>query len=192
MCISLGSYISVGPAPFLLCLCPSWHSLSASPFLFLPSLCPLNMCSLFWHWIISHWSNENRAVAVVWSAWKQAVILASQIVAKSRPPLKYVVYDRLLLNKGLGISLDNFVPYSRVLLAHFQEPHSPTVDETELIQYVLCWSANTQGRTLVTQFILLCLPLSTSTFSGDNQYKLEEEWTFAGWPLRKQVTRKWP
>lgn len=96
------------------------------------------MCSLFWSWIISHWANENRAVAVVWSAWKQAGILAPRIVAESRPPLKNVVYDRLLLDKGLKIYLDHFVPYSQVVLIHFQETRSPTVDEMELIQYVLC------------------------------------------------------
>lgn len=59
-------------------------------------------------------------------------------MAKTRPPLKNEVYDRLLLNKGLKIYLDHFVPYSQVVLVHFQETHSPTVDETELIQYVLC------------------------------------------------------
>lgn len=89
--------------------------------------------------------------------------------------MKNEVYDRLLLSKGLKIYLDHFVPYTRVVLVHFQETHSPTVDETELMQYVLCWSGDTQGRIWITQFILLCLPLSTSTFSRDNQYKLEEE-----------------
>lgn len=57
-------------------------------------------------------------------------------MAKGGPPLKNVVDDRLLLNKGLKI--DHFVPYTWVVLVHFQETRSPTVDETELIQYVLC------------------------------------------------------
>lgn len=59
-------------------------------------------------------------------------------MAKSRPPLKNVVYARLLLSKGLKIYLDHFVPYTWVVLVHFQETRSPTVDGTELIQYVLC------------------------------------------------------